>query len=85
MRTWDPYGQEAHALDLRTGKPIQVSQSTKADASYEPVQGPWSALHPDDIMSLAEGTPTNGMFVGNDTLTMTRQHGVRGLSPYRNT
>ena len=44
------------ARDPRTGKPIQVSQSTKADASYEPVQGPWSALHPDDIMSLDEGT-----------------------------
>ena len=69
------------ALDPRTGKPIQVSQSTKADASYEPVQGPWSALHPDDIMSLAEGTlDQRDVRWKNDTLTMTRQHGVRGLS-----
>ncbi|MGB0950967.1 MAG: HEAT repeat domain-containing protein, partial [Poseidonia sp.] len=69
------------ARDPRTGKPIQVSQSTKADASYEPVQGPWCALHPDDIMSLAEGTlDQREVRWKNDTLTMSRQHGVRGLS-----
>ena len=69
------------ARDPRTGKPIQVSQSTKADASYEPVQGPWCALHPDDIMSLAEGTlAEREVRWKNDTLTMTQQHGVRGLS-----
>ena len=69
------------ARDPRTGKPIQVSQSTKADASYEPVQGPWCALHPDDIMSLAEGTlDQRDVRWKNDTLTMTRKHGVRGLS-----
>ena len=58
-----------------------MSQSTKADASYEPVQGPWCALHPDDIMSLAEGTlAEREVRWKNDTLTMTQQHGVRGLS-----
>ena len=69
------------ARDPRTGKPIQVSQSTKVDASYEPLQGPWCALHPDDIMSLAEGTlDQREVRWKNDTLTMTRPHGVRGLS-----
>ena len=58
-----------------------MSQSAKADASYEPVQGPWCALLPSDIMSLAEGTlEEREVRWKNDTLTMTRQHGVRGLS-----
>ena len=58
-----------------------MSQSAKADASYEPVQGPWCALLPSDIMSLAEGTlEEREVRWKNETLTMTRQHGVRGLS-----
>ena len=47
------------ARDPRTGKPIQTGQSAVSDASYEPTLGPWCALHPADIMSLAEGTPVS--------------------------
>ena len=79
--TGTPMAKKYIARDPRTGKPIQVSQSAKADASYEPVQGPWCALLPSDIMSLAEGTlEEREVRWKNDTLTMTRQHGVRGLS-----
>ena len=69
------------ARDPRTGKPIRMEKSAALDTSYEPVKGPWSALHPSDIMSLAEGTlPEREVRWINDTITLTRKHGVRGLS-----
>ena len=75
-----PMAKEYIARDPRTGKPIQVSQSVTLDASYEPIKGPWMALHPDDIMSLAEGAlPERTVRWKNDTLTMTRKDGIRGL------
>ena len=75
-----PMAKEYIARDPRTGKPIQVSQSVTLDASYEPIKGPWIALHPDDIMSLAEGAlPERTVRWKNDTLTMTRKDGIRGL------
>ena len=69
------------ARDPRTGKPIQTGQMAVSDASYEPTQGPWCALHPADIMSLAEGTlDQRDVRWKNDTLTMTRKDGIRALS-----
>ena len=69
------------ARDPRTGKPIQTGHSSVADASYEPTEGPWCALHPSDIMSLAEGSlAQRDVRWKNDTLTMTRKNGVRALS-----
>jgi len=69
------------ARDPRTGKPIRMEESATLDTSYEPIKGPWSALHPNDIMSLAEGTlPEREVRWINDTITLTRKHGVRGLS-----
>ena len=69
------------ARDPRTGKPIQTGQTFTADASYEPAQGPWCALHPSDIMSLSEGTlAQRDVRWKNKTLTMTRKNGIRALS-----
>jgi len=69
------------ARDPRTGKPIQTGQAAISDASYEPTQGPWCALHPADIMSLAEGTlAQRDVRWKNKTLTMTRKNGIRALS-----
>lgn len=75
-----PMAKEYIARDPRTGKPIQVAQSVTLDASYEPIKGPWMALHPDDIMSLAEGSLSERTVRWmNDTLTMARKDGIRGL------
>ncbi len=75
-----PMAKKYIARDPRTGKPIQVAQSVTLDASYEPIKGPWMALHPDDIMSLAEGTlQERTVRWKNETLSMTRKHGIRGL------
>ena len=69
------------ARDPRTGKPIQTGHVAVSDASYEPTLGPWCALHPADIMSLAEGTlEQRDVRWKNDTLTMTRKDGIRALS-----
>lgn len=69
------------ARDPRTGKPIQMGHATTSDASYEPIQGPWCALHHADIMSLAEGTlEKREVRWKNNTLTMSKKDGVRALS-----
>ena len=69
------------ARDPRTGKPIEMGHAATSDASYEPTQGPWCALHHADIMSLAEGTlAEREVRWKNKTLTMTKKEGVRALS-----
>ena len=76
-----PMAKKYIARDPRTGKPIQTGQSAVSDASYEPTQGPWCALHPADIMSLAEGTvEQREIRWKNKTLVMTKKDGVRALS-----
>ena len=76
-----PMAKKYIARDPRTGKPIQVAKSVTLDASYEPLKGPWMALHPDDIMSLAEGSlAERSVRWKTTTMTMTRKDGVRGLS-----
>ena len=75
-----PMAKKYIARDPRTGKPIQVAQSVTHDVSYEALKGPWSALIPDDIMSLAEGSlPERTVRWKNETMTMTRKHGIRAL------
>ena len=77
----NPMAKKYVARDPRTGKPIRMDKAAAVDTSYEPVGGPWAALHPSDIMSLAEGTLSERQVRWkNDTLTLTRKHGVRGLS-----
>jgi len=44
------------ARDPRTGKPINFHKAKVAEASFEPIEGPWSALVSADAMSLAEGS-----------------------------
>ena len=69
------------ARDPRTGKPIEMGHAATSDASYEPTQGPWGALHHADIMSLAEGTlAEREVRWKNKTLTMSKKDGVRALS-----
>ena len=71
------------ARDPRTGKPIQVSQSTKADASTNRFKARGAPSIPTtSCPSPREPSPSERCVVPrkNDTLTMTQQHGVRGLS-----
>lgn len=82
MRAKEPLMAKKYiARDPRTGKPIQTGETSVSDVSYEPTQGPWCALHPADIMSLAEGTlEQREVRWKNTTLTMTRKNGIRALS-----
>ncbi len=69
------------ARDPRTGKPIHVTNTKVVEASFEPIEGPWSALRPEDIMSLADGSldQREVLWLGASHV-MSRQHGVRALS-----
>jgi len=69
------------ARDPRTGKPINLQSSKVVEASFEPIEGPWSALLPEDAMSLAEGSlkQRDVLWLGT-THVMERRHGVRALS-----
>ena len=69
------------ARDPRTGKPINFHKTKVAEASFEPIEGPWSALVSADAMSLAEGSleQKEVRWLG-DTHVMGKSHGVRALS-----
>lgn len=69
------------ARDPRTGKPINISNTKVVEASFEPIEGPWSALRPEHTMSLADGSleQREVLWLGV-THVMSRQHGIRALS-----
>ena len=79
--TGTPMGRNYIARDPRTGKPIEMDRTTTNEVSYEPVQGPWSALVPADSLNLAEGRiDEKSVRWKNETLVMTKRDGIRALS-----
>lgn len=79
--TGTPMGRNYIARDPRTGKPIEMDRTTTNEVSYEPVQGPWSALVPADSLNLAEGRiDEKSVRWKNESIVMTKRDGIRALS-----